>query len=536
MKKNLLIYLLILVVLAGCTTSSSASFVFPTNEVETLDSRKATYSETAQLITDTQAMLLKVNDKQEAVNGSAESVEAQNNGMSYLIKLKPNVAWVDNKGQEIRKVKAQDYVDAWKYIVDPANQTAYAFIFDGFKNASKIIAGELPVDEFGAKVLDELTIQVDLEYAVPYFKDLLSFFPFAPVNTEYIESKGEAYAKDAENMLFSGPYYVTDFEKASEINLLANEKYYDYDNVQVKKLTYRTMKDLTTEFNAFQTNEVNYSRFPTGKDYQTAKANNTAIDSPRACMNYSSINTTAAQTSNVNLRKALQFSFDAKTAVDTVYDDGSIATGDLITKGLTTSSYGFDYREKYKGGFITFDTEKAKEYLAQAINELGLKQASDIKISYLTEDTTQTKRNAEIIQQMYQENLGIIVEPIILPTEQYRTARRNGSFDIAGGRWCADYGDPDTFLQVFTSANVDGLNAPRYSNQEYDRKMNEAKVIIDANKRFAKMYELEKKIVVDDAILIPYFQQNIAYQITDGMTLGDHPYQKVSFEYIRLNN
>ena len=52
----------------------------------------------------------------------------------------------------------------------------------------------------------------------------------------------------------------------------------------------------------------------------------------------------------------------------------------------------------------------AKEYLDAAMKEMGVSNPADIKITLLTTDTDGAKKQAEVLQEQYQKNLGITVE------------------------------------------------------------------------------------------------------------------------------
>ena len=60
--------------------------------------------------------------------------------------------------------------------------------------------------------------------------------------------------------------------------------------------------------------------------------------------------------------------------------------------------------------YLSKDNDKAKEYLDAAMKEMGVSNPADIKITLLTTDTDGAKKQAEVLQEQYQKNLGIKVE------------------------------------------------------------------------------------------------------------------------------
>ena len=59
--------------------------------------------------------------------------------------------------------------------------------------------------------------------------------------------------------------------------------------------------------------------------------------------------------------------------------------------------------------YLSKDNDKAKEYLDAAMKEMGVSNPADIKITLLTTDTDGAKKQAEVLQEQYQKNLGIKV-------------------------------------------------------------------------------------------------------------------------------
>ncbi|MGL4588691.1 MAG: peptide ABC transporter substrate-binding protein [Mycoplasmatales bacterium] len=545
MKKITSLFMVLVLVLAGCSNGASMAFVTPINEIEGFDTRKIQYSQSAEVATDTQATLAKRDATGKVINGTAQEIKESDDKKKYTITLKDGLVWVDSNGEEKGALTAADYVNSWMWQLDPANagDAAYKIMLYPIKNAKEYTEKKAKAEDVGIKLVDEKTIEIEFKEALPYAKELLAYNSLAPIPTDFAKEMGKDYGTTADKTLFSGAYYLTaDSDKASDIIAKKNEKYYDAANVKVTEVTYKTMKDANTVFQAFESNEIqttglDYFAFPTKADYDAAKEKEGYNTAAKATVFYTSINTEGKFTKNVNLRKALQYSFETQKAVDTLYGDAKKGVGHLIPTDLTKSSFPEDYREVEQGELIKYDSAKAKEYLNKAMQELGVKNAKDIKLTYLTNDTPRAQKIAEYLQATYKKELGITFDIEILPTPQYIEKRRKGGFDLAGGGWSADYGDPSTYIEMFTSNNIDDLNAPRYSNAEYDKAVEEAAKITDPAKykeRFDAYYELEKKLVVEDAILVPFYQ-NYASGLTDPkFDLPDVSYGHISKEFITV--
>jgi len=77
-----------------------------------------------------------------------------------------------------------------------------------------------------------------------------------------------------------------------------------------------------------------------------------------------------------------------------------------------------------------------------------------------------------------------------------------GDFDIGYGSWTADYGDAGSALAIFHSNQINGLNSPRYNNQEFDTLLENAAQESDSNKRNDMYIKAETLAIKEDTILV----------------------------------
>src|SRR5690606_20476277 len=124
----------------------------------------------------------------------------------------------DAKWSNGESVTADDFVYSWKRAVNPDTASEYAFIYQsaGILNAEEIMNPDSDlygkIDELGIKAIDEKTVEVTLEKPTPYFVGLMSFPPFYPLNKEFVESLGDDYATNVDNLLFNGPFKLTEWK------------------------------------------------------------------------------------------------------------------------------------------------------------------------------------------------------------------------------------------------------------------------------------------------------------------------------------
>ena len=72
------------------------------------------------------------------------------------------------------------------------------------------------------------------------------------------------------------------------------------------------------------------------------------------------------------------------------------------------ATYGEEFQPD--GYPINGDLTKAQEYLQAAMGEMGISDPSEITVELTTTDAETNKKIAEVLQEMWQNNLGINVE------------------------------------------------------------------------------------------------------------------------------
>ena len=96
-----------------------------------------------------------------------------NDGKTLTINLRKDAKWSNGD-----PVTANDFVFAWRKVVDPKTGSEFAYIMSDIKNADQVNAGKKPVKDLGIKALNKYKLQVKLERPVPYINELLALNTF----------------------------------------------------------------------------------------------------------------------------------------------------------------------------------------------------------------------------------------------------------------------------------------------------------------------------------------------------------------------
>ncbi|MBP1040425.1 peptide ABC transporter substrate-binding protein [Vagococcus sp. BWB3-3] len=434
-------------------------------------------------------------DKDDAIIPAAakELPDISEDGKTYTIKLRENGKWTNGDS-----VTADDFVYAWKKMIDPDNALVYSFLIqDTILNGVEIAAGDKPVDELGVKALDDYTLEIKLKEARPYFTSLMAFPTFFPQNQTYVEEKGKAYGTDTDNTIYNGPFVVKNW-KQSDLNwdLEKNEDYWDKDNVKSDTIHYEVVKESSTALNLYESGELDVAVL-TGVLASENKDNPDFQSNPTATINYLRLNQERngkkTPLANENLRKAIAYGIDKETIINNIVADGSEPTYGLIPNGfLANPETGKDFREE-AGDLMNFDEAEALSYWKKAQAELGQKVTVDL----LVNDDGNYKKIAESIQggleQLFE---GLTIDVRSMPTETALNLGRESDYEMFLIYWTPDYQDPISTLNTFHSENK-----MHYSNPTYDDLLDKAATSL-ANKpgeRWQALMDAEKEIIQNTA-------------------------------------
>lgn len=138
--KRLLVLLLTLVMvvsIVGCkktektNTSKVGNKVLTLVENENISSLitwKAIDAVSFNILGNVLSGLYTLDTNQKAVPDLAESVNVSEDGLTYTFKIKKGIKWVTVDGKEYAEVTADDFVFAWKKLLDPKEAAQYSFM------------------------------------------------------------------------------------------------------------------------------------------------------------------------------------------------------------------------------------------------------------------------------------------------------------------------------------------------------------------------------------------------------------------------
>jgi oligopeptide transport system substrate-binding protein len=473
-------------------------------EPPNLDSAKATDAVSFDVLANTMEGLIRTGAGFKPLPGIAEKWDISKDGLVYTFNLRKNAKWSDGK-----PVTAKDFKFAWLRALDPKTGSEYAYQLyyiaggEAFNTLDpKAKDFDTKYKELASKVAivapDEYTLKVTLAAPTPFWLGLMSFPTYLPEREDIVQATGEKYAADADKLVYNGPFVVQSWTHEDVIVLKKNASYWDAPAVKLDQVTWKMIKDSNTAIQLYEAGDLDEVGIP---GEFIAKYKDRGLQSmAQATTWYMTLNLQSKTFQSKNLRKALSLALDRQGFADSVLKNGSVPAEGLIPPSIAGEG-GKSFRQ-LSGSLIpsTANNVEAKKYWDAALKELG---QSKMTLKFLIGDTTSSKRNAQGIQEMLQNSLpGLTVdlEPVSFKVRLDRT--KSGQFDMVYAGWGADYNDPMTFMNMWTSTA--SYNDAKWSNKQYDDLIKLAETDGNATSRMKAMADAEK-ILAEELPIIPLY-------------------------------
>lgn len=476
--------------------------------------------------------LVTLDDDDNTVPGAAESWDYDEDTLTYTFHLRKDGVWTNGD-----PVTAKDFEFAWSQALNPDVASDYAYFLYFIKNAEKYFNGEVTWDEVGVKVVDDYTLEVTLEQPTPYALFLFSFGTLAPINQRFYEAVGaDLYSTEAQYFCTNGPFALTEWSHNDKIVMQKNDAWHGAADVEVEEIDWKIITDANAALSSFLAGDLDMVGLGTGELIKQATAAGATIQSyTDGTAFYIYFNNNDQYLSNVNLRRALFNAIDEQKEIDTVWQNDNEPMTSFTAPGVSATdgtSFAGKVGELYAP---SRDQEKAKEYLATALSELGC-TVDDLSahLSIDCGDSATSIAEASFYQEQWRQVLGIEVTVNSMITKQGSQNRKTGNYVMSVTGWGPDYNDPNTFLDLWVTDG--GNNQTGFSNERYDELIDLASKETDLEKRESYFIECEQ-IIADQLPIGPAFWRAPSYACSDKIKGGMHrsTFQDINAVYVKLS-
>lgn len=472
------------VMLTGCGSSSSSSkpFIFAQGaDPRGLDPAYVDDGESSKVICNVYEGLLRYKTGSTELEPClADSWTISDDGKVYTFKLHKGIKFHDGTPFN---------ADAVKYTVDrqlPPNAT------DDMPYASFTFGPVKKVD-----VIDDLTVQFTLNDAYTPFLANLAMSLAAPIVSPTAAKAANGNLNEAP--VGTGPFKFEKWDKAQSITLVRNEDYWG-TKAKISKLIIKFTKENAVRASELSTGAVDAIDGVDPNDVKMLEDNKMSIFKDKGMnINYMAFNCSRAPFNDPKLREAISYAINREELVKFLYQ----GYADVANSPLPNFMPGFDKDVKP----YEYNPEKAKALL----KELGKENLTIKMITYPNPrpyNPVNGQKLAESIQG-YLAKVGIKATIDTYDWTDYKKRVGNGEGDLMFYGWIGDNGDPDNFLSLFETKEIQTtLNSAKYSNKDVDSLLAAARALPNGDAR-NKAYMDIQKILSKDAPWLP-----ISYALT----------------------
>jgi oligopeptide transport system substrate-binding protein len=518
MKKGLVIAGVLSFILAGCSTTGSSAKSSDSKETKqviavslpaeltTLDTTQTTDKVTFTVIQHLFEGLYRFDENSQPVPGLAEEAIISEDGKTYTFKLKETAKWSDGE-----QVKSDDFAYAWKKLVDPETMGPNAYLLDNVVNSQDIREGKADISTIGLETPDEETFVVHLEQPQPSFLSVVSIGWLAPQSQSFVEEKGDSYAKTSDDLLYTGPFILKDWQQTgAEWTLAKNPEYYDQGVVKLDEVKGSTIKEENTGIQLFESGDLDLQKISSlyVQQYQDNESLVTQNDVANQFLDFNKQANEAL--ANVHLRKAIALGIDKESLVTNVLNDGAKVLNGLIPSGLYANPNTNEDFRAYSGEYNEYNVDEAQTEWEKATATLGDK----VELTLLVTDDDHGQKIGEYLQSQLQENLpGLTITINKQPRTNLNQSRADGNYELSISGWIAGSSDLDSYFNLYK--NDSSYNYGGYVNDEYTTLTENARTVNanDPDKVFADYKDAEKILLAEDAAQVPLYQSASNYLI-----------------------
>ncbi len=435
--------------------------------------------------------LVRLSPDLQIVPDLAENWTISPDGTVYTFVLREDAAFTDG-----RPITAADVKYSWERAADPETEstTVLTYMGDivGLKEKFEGSADEI----VGVRVIDERTLEVTLDGPKPYFLAKLTYPSSFIVDQQDIE-------RDPKNWMFnpnaSGPYKMREFREEDAIIFERNENYYDPAQIPyVVFLLYRSGSFVSY----YEAGEIDIAHVGS-EDLEAIESPDNPLSQElhvqaRMCTTYIQMNNTLPPFDDPRVRQAFALSVDKDRLNELFRDNRSLIANSVLPPAMPGYNAELPAQK--------FDPQMARELLDSSSYAGNLPPIRIGSVGYGDSDDP----FLTALIDMWQQALGVEILVEYVDPDNFSKKLREMEMHISVSGWCADYPDPENFLDVLFHSESQ-FNFANYQHPEIDALLEEARTEPDPFRRIT-LYQQIEAMLLEDYAVIPLFH-DISYTL-----------------------
>jgi oligopeptide transport system substrate-binding protein len=427
------------------------------------------------------------------IPGMAEHWETSPDGLTWTFHLR-DALWSDGV-----PVTADDFIFAWRRLLEPKLAASYAYYPYIIRNAQKINAGHLPGTALGATAPDPRTLVVQLEHPAPYLIEMLVHSSMMPVPRHVVEKYGRAWPKPA-TYVCNGAFMPTEWIPNDHVTAVKNPRFFDAANVTLERVIWYPTDDYSAGLRRLRAGELDATDRLENNEFGWIKKNMPELIDPvpQLIIDMVQVNLTRKPYDDIRVRRAINLAINREAITDKIVPVGYVPAYNLVPPKTANFPGGnvFDFKS------MPYPARYAE---AQALmRQAGFGPNNRLRATYMIRSTAAGSYRA--VSAALQQMLALIYLDIsIIPTDAqvfYKQIQEH-DFEIAQPGWQADFDDASNFLDMFRTGG--GNNWGNYSNPAYDAMLDAAAADTGLESRGRKLKAAEAILLKDQGVMPLFF-------------------------------
>ena len=454
--------------------------------------------------------------------GVAASWQVTPDQLTYTFHLRPDARWSNGD-----RVTSEDFVYAFRRLMNPKTGAQYASILYTVKNARGVNTGGMPIEALGVRAPDPLTFVIDLEHPATYLLAQLTHFTALPLHRREVEAFGDRFAQ-AGRMVGNGPFVLVQYVPNDRLVLKKNPYFHDVGSVALDGEVILPMEDASAGLRRFMAGEIDsFPTIPADEiEFVRTRLSAELKVAPSLGSYFYAVDCRNPPFDDPRVRNALAMVVDRDFLSDTIWGRTMLPGFSFVPPGIP--NYGPPSTVTWKSESPFAREDEARRLLSEA----GYGPAHPLRLTFRYNQSENHKATAIAIADMWRV---LDVETRFIVTDantHYAFLASNQTFDVVRSGWFADFADAQNYLFLAESDNR-GLNYAHFADPAYDSLMRQAESETDEGKRRLLLHQAENLLLAKQPyiVLMTYEAANLVSPKLRGWStniMDHHPGRYIS--------
>ena len=340
--------------------------------------------------------------------------ESSDDGRIWTFYLRDNARWSNGE-----KVTAADFVRSWERTLKIGALAPHTELLANIEGATPAEQSSEPA-QFGARAINEHTLQVTLHHADNSFPALVAHPVFRPVK---VAAADRTNRLESHELISNGAFSLSTTE-ADKVQLERAKTYWDEPSVALERVTFVNTTNAEDALSAYEAGEIDaitnapfeplaLKLLAPYKDFRR---------STYGALTYYAFNTSHAPFDDVRVREAFALAIDRERVSRDDLGGATEPAGKFLPEAMSGEKPVVDQAD-----LLEYNVNKARELLAEA----GYANGERFPVIRLLINRNEQQRIvAQSIAQMWRSALNVETEIVIRNWDEYEAAIKAGDYDI----------------------------------------------------------------------------------------------------------